>query len=121
MSSTLIQRTGKFSGNAHRRSVGGEAFARRAARKNNYSGRFAHRAGFLKQSLKIIPVKPDKYASIFKEYLTEENFGYLAECAVHYAGLLGQTIEIPTGSVHDRIRESWNPHNSEFYSLFPVL
>ena len=103
MSSTTLKTAGRVSGNAHRRRSGGEAFARRQARKKAHSEGFAHRTGFLKQRLKIVPVKPDIYASFFKEYLTEENFGYLAECAVHYAGLLGKTIEIPKGTVHDRI------------------
>ena len=103
MSPTLIKRAGKVSGNAHRRSIGGEAFQRRATRKKNYSGRFAHRTGFLKQRMSIVPVKPDEYASCFQKYLTEETFGYLAGCAIHYAELLGKTIEIPTGSAHDCI------------------
>jgi hypothetical protein len=103
MSSTLIKRTGKVSGKAHRGSIGSEAFQRRQPQKTTYPGGFAHRTGFLKQRLKITPVKPDEYASFFKEHLTEENFGYLAQCAVHYAGLLEQTIEIPTGTVHEKI------------------
>ena len=103
MSSTIVQKAGKYAGSPHRGRNGGKAFTRRPSRTKNYPAGFAHRAGFLKQRLKIVPVKPDIYASFFKEYLTDENFKYLAECAVHYAGLLGRTIEIPTGGVHDRI------------------
>ena len=103
MSTAIVKRTGKVSGNPHRGRIGGKTFARRPARKKDHPAGFAHRTGFLKQRLKIVPVKPDTYESFFKEYLTEENFKFLAECAVHYAGLLGQTIEIPTGTIHDRI------------------
>ena len=103
MLSPLISRTGKLFGKTHRRSLRSEDFKRRETQKKNYSGRLVHRAGFLKQPLRIIPVKPVAYASFFQEYLTEENFGYLSRCANHYAGLLGRTIEMPTGSTHDRI------------------
>jgi hypothetical protein len=103
MSSIIIKTAKKYAGRTHRGRSGGKAFTRRPSREKANSGGFTHRTGFLKQRLKIVPVKPDTYAAFFKEHLTEENFSYLAECAVHYAGLLGQAIEIPTGSVHDKI------------------
>ena len=76
MSSTIVKTAGKYAGTAHRRRSGGKAFARRPAREKDYPAGFVHRAGFLKQRLKIVPVKPDTYVSFFKEYLTEENFKY---------------------------------------------
>jgi hypothetical protein len=55
------------------------------------------------QQLDIIPVKLKEGESVFDEYLSEANFAFLAGCAVHYAGLLGKSIDMPAGSLRERI------------------
>ena len=57
----------------------------------------------MNQPLDVIPVKPEMTGSLFEEYLSQENFDFLVQCALHYAGLLGKTIEIPTETAHERI------------------
>ena len=102
MSSTLIKRTGTLSGDAHRgRSVCKTVTGREEREKEN-STRMVHPTGFLKQRLAVLP-KPVPDDTSLKEYLTEENYHSLLECAVRYAGLLGKTFEMPSGTVHERI------------------
>ena len=103
MQTVIVKRRGKKSCRPYRGSVGNNTFTGRSGRKKDYTGRKVHRSGFLKQTLDVIPVKSEMYKAIFDEYLTEKNFNYLTECAVHYAGVLNKTIEIPRGTIHERI------------------
>lgn len=103
MQANIIKGTAQGIGRRHRSRSGGEPVERCAERKKDHSRLAIHRTGFLRQPLKAIPRKQDMDETFFDEYFTDSNFNRLLECAVHYAGLLGKTIEIPTGTIHERI------------------
>lgn len=103
MQANIIRRTGKRISPPHRGRSDIKSFTGRQERTKNYSRRGVYRTGFLKQKLPIIPAKPDDYTAFIDEYISEENYGYLSECAVHYAELLGKSIELPTGTVQDKV------------------
>ena len=102
MQTAIDGKRGKDISRSHSGRSGGEAFGRRKEQTQNHSRPKVCRSGFLKQQLPIIPAKQDE-DSLLNEYLSEENFVYLSECAVHYAGLLGKSIELPTGTAHEKI------------------
>ena len=103
MQTNIVERTGTYSGCAYRGRIAGKTVAGRPGRKKKNSPRNVHRTGFLKQRFNVLPAKPDLEESILNEYFTEENFGYLLECAVRYAGLHGKTMVIPAGTTYERI------------------
>ena len=103
MSSTLVKPAGKVTGYPNHRRNFGENIARRPSRTKDHSRRIIHRTGFLKQPLKTRIAKPDIDHPAINQCFTQENFTFLFECAVHYAELLGKTIDMPTGSIHERI------------------
>jgi len=103
MQANIIRRTGKRISPPHRGRSDIKSFTWRQERTKNYSRRGVYRTGFLKQKLPIIPAKQDDYTAFFDEYISEENYGYLSECAVHYAELLGKSFELPTGTVQDKV------------------
>ena len=102
MRTKIVKGTGTNYCRSHRgRPVCKDVVGRHSQKKDNSSIR-VHRSDFLKHRFEVIPAKHD-IAEAIKEFLTEDNSDYLLKCAVHYAELLGKTIEIPTGAVHERI------------------
>jgi hypothetical protein len=101
MQKNIVGRTGEDVSPSNRRRSGVETFRRYPEQAKNHSLRKIYRSGFLKQSLPIIPAKPDENDTS-TEYLSKDNFYYLWECAVHYAGLLGKTIELTEGTIHEK-------------------
>jgi hypothetical protein len=55
------------------------------------------------QPLKNLPVRAELDETLIDEFFTEENFNHLVKCTVHYAGLLGKNIEIPEGTLLERL------------------
>ena len=102
MQTVITGSTAKGISPSNRGRSGIESFGRHKEQAKNNTGQKIYRTGFLKQKLPVIPAKPDEYEVFLKDYLTEENFNYLSECAVHYAGLPGKTIEMPTGMLQDK-------------------
>jgi len=94
MRTKIVKGTGTNYCRSHReRPVCKDVIGRHSQKKDN-SRIGVHRSDFLKHRFEVIPAKHDISDKI-KEFLTEDNFDYLLECAVHYANLLGKTIEIP--------------------------
>jgi len=103
MQTTIVGRTAKDISRPHRGRGGIQSFRRPAGRAKNHSRQGIHRTGFLNQQLPCIPANSGMYATFLNEYLTEENFDFLAECAIHYAGLLEKNLILPSGNTNEKI------------------
>jgi hypothetical protein len=103
MQTAVIGSTGGNTGRTHRKRIGIKPVRGSTFGKKDHPGSRLYRTGFLKQPLKAIAVRPSLDDSVFEECLTEDGFGSLFDCAAHYAGLLGYTIEKPAGKIHERI------------------
>ena len=115
MQSAITKRTGKNVVRPYCGRSGSGSIKRRPPEKKDYSGRRSYRTGFLKQTLEVVPVKPDFEEKLAGGLFSDESFDYLTECAVHYAGLLGKTIEIPSGMAHERLNKLYR----QFAELLP--
>jgi len=102
MQSTNDKGAGKIFGRPHRGRIGNETFTGGTGRKKNNTGGNTNRCGFLNQHLENISIKSEQVINLYGKCFSEENCSFLVKCAVNYAGLLGKTIEIPTGTVYER-------------------
>jgi hypothetical protein len=102
MQSKFVKGAGKFACNSHLGGLVGKSIVGDTPRKKANPRSSAYRSHFLKHQFEIIPAKRDISDLLFNEYMKEDNFKYLFECAVNYAALLGKTIEIPKGNIYER-------------------
>ena len=103
MQTSNFRGTGTDVSRSHRGRSGNKSFNRRPKCTKNPARRQVCRSSFLNQKCPIIPAKPDVCMVFADESHSEENFDFLAECAVHYAELLGKTLELPSGTVQEKI------------------